>query len=395
MTTEDSETAQGPLASDGDSWPAGIPLRVAVPNVDRRAPVDGISRVMHELILHWGERVQVVPATFMKSRVVGLRNWPWSVALPESADVLLIPQIAGSSSLLGFRGVPTVVLVHDMGYLDLPEDRTALGWGGIISLYPSLKGLERATHLVTDSEFTRERLLFHLPKIHPVRVNVIPLGVSRRFTDSTQGKPEQDRSWLSHKLGVELGHPILTYVGREGARKNLGLLWDTVKLLKVRHPKLQVIKVGPPGKAGWRQITERAVGARGLRIPTDVAFTGTVTDDELARIYRASNVAVSTSLYEGFGLPMLEAMAVGTPVVASKVGAHPEVVGPYGVLADPTPPMMARSIASILSRDDHLKEARRAWAREFTWDRTADQWLDVLATVVRPAVHSLVRPTPR
>lgn len=374
---------------------ADIPLRVALPNVGRQAPVDGISRVTHELIHHWGGRVKIIPAVFKASRVVGLRNWPWSVAPSAPADVLVIPQITGSSSLLGFRGIPSVVVVHDMGYLDLPEDRTSMGWAGIMSLYPSIKGLARATHLVTDSTFTRERLLFHMPGIRPERVTTIPLGVSHRFTAPFQESAQDSRAWLSNRLGIRLGDPILTYVGREGARKNLGLLWDTVKLLKARYPRLQVIKVGPPGKSEWRHVTEKALSDRGLSIPQDVVFAGTVTDDELVRIYRASNAAVSTSLYEGFGLPMLEAMAVGTPVVASKVGAHPEVIGPHGVLTKPDASTMAQSIVGIVSRDDHLTDARRAWARQFTWDRTADQWLDLLATVARPTMHGSARKTGR
>jgi glycosyltransferase involved in cell wall biosynthesis len=352
-------------------------LIVGMPGV-LRAPEDGISRAIYELNQRWRGRVDLRPVALRSVNLPLVRSWPWTLAVPGNVDVVLLPQIMGASALWGYRGRPTVVMVHDLGCRDLPADRQELGLAGQLGLYPNVLAISRATRIVTPSEFTRNRLLHHLTAIPPERVSVIPLGVSETFLNVNMTRRE-GRMWLQQSLGVGTGGSLLTYVGQEAPRKNLPLLWQSLSALKRFYPDATLITVGKAGKPEWRRATLEALRRQCLTPGRDVIFLDHVSDESLARIYRASDVAVSPSVYEGFGLPLLEAIAVGTPTLTVRGGVPDEVLNPDAARVEPTAEAMMRAIKSLVEQDGlRGEEERRQWGRRFTWRRAADDWIAML-----------------
>src|SRR5207249_8318392 len=118
--------------------------------------------------------------------------------------------------------------------------------------------------------------------------------------------------------------PLLIYVGSEIPRKNMALLLRVFRQVKNRHPAARLLKVGGAGHPRWRAATLRLAGELNLQIGEDLLILDRIDDALLADAYRAADVFVSASLYEGFGLPALEALALGTPVVVTDCGAFPE-----------------------------------------------------------------------
>jgi glycosyltransferase involved in cell wall biosynthesis len=237
-----------------------------------------------------------------------------------------------------FRGprsprVPTVVTVHDLAILRHPDvfpiwHRT-YGSAGLVSV------LRAADAVVAVSEFTKEEVVA-LAGVPVERVRVVANGVDHVF--STVGP-------------VAEGDYVLAVATLE-PRKNLGRVVEAARLAGA---ELRVV-----GARGWG----------GVDVP---GWVGEIPDGELAALYRGARCVVLASLYEGFGIPVLEAMASGTPAVTSRGGATEEVAGGAAVLVDPLDPeSIAAGIAEAQARRDELVPLGLARAREFTWDRAAD-----------------------
>jgi glycosyltransferase involved in cell wall biosynthesis len=165
-----------------------------------------------------------------------------------------------------------------------------------------------------------------------------------------------------------LGDPYLLYVGSLEPRKNLIRLLEAFALLGQDRRRTKLVIVGAP-KWQTSPILRRV---RELGIEQEVRFLGPVPDDELPSLYSAAQLLVLPSLYEGFGLPVLEAMACGAPVVASNVSAIPEVAGDAAILVDPFDTRsISRAIARVLE-DRALAEQMRArglaQASRFSWE---------------------------
>ena len=215
-----------------------------------------------------------------------------------------------------------------------------------------------------------------------LRVSVIPDAVAPAFLDGKRSKSEARRR-IARYTGDALGEPLLIYVGTEIPRKNIPLLLHAFRCIKDRYPGAQLLKVGRPGHAQWRAESLN-VGARlGLAMGRDVLFLEGIDDATLVDAYRAADVFVSASLYEGFGLPALEAMAVGTPVVVTDCGSFPEVVGEMGRVVEPDVRQFAQAVIATLT--DPLSEERslegKDRAAEYTWVHAAECYLQVMEVV--------------
>jgi glycosyltransferase involved in cell wall biosynthesis len=196
--------------------------------------------------------------------------------------------------------------------------------------------VKAADAVVAVSEFTRDELV-ELLEVPEERIRVVPNGRDPVF------RPEGPR--------VE-GDYILA-VGTLEPRKNLGAA--------VAAAQLAGVELRVAGASGWG----------GVEVP---GWVGEPSDDELAALYRGARCLVFPSLYEGFGLPVVEAMACGTPVVTSDSGAMAEVAGGAAVLVDPrSPEAIAEGIATAASRRNELVEAGFARAATYTWSAAADQ----------------------
>jgi glycosyltransferase involved in cell wall biosynthesis len=286
--------------------------------------------------------------------------------------------MTGAQALADTRGIPSLVIVHDVGIVDSTTDRAGMNWITRRSVQCSLRGLRHATKIATVSRFTAGRLLAFLPELEE-RIVTIPNGVDTQFLEY-QAPRQAARVAVERQIGRPIDGPLLLYVGSEVPRKNVGVLLQAFRLVRDAFPNAQFLKVGNPGHDRWRALTLQLAAEIGLNVGSDLIFLEDVDDELLIHLYRAADAFVSASRYEGFGLPVLEAMAVGTPVVATNCGAFPEVVGSFGWLTDPDADAIANTVHSVL--DDPCREERVAAARShaslMSWARAADAYLDLL-----------------
>ncbi|HUO72541.1 MAG TPA: glycosyltransferase family 1 protein [Solirubrobacteraceae bacterium] len=279
------------------------------------------------------------------------------------------------------RAGACVTTVHDVGPLVHPE------WYApeIVEIHRrnNAAAATRATLVVTDSQSTRRDYLSHFP-IDPSRVVAVPLAVSPLF----------QRSWsedVSARQAYDLAERYLLYVGTRERRKNLLGLAEIFRMVVVEHPDLQLAVVGMRpwleasrvhGASSWTHHSfERR--CEELGISRQVRVLGQVPSEHLAALYAEASAFVFPSLYEGFGLPVLEAMACGTPVIASNRTSIPEVAGSAARLADPEDVgAFARQISDVLGDATlrvELRERGLAQAAKFSWAATAVRMLDVYA----------------
>ncbi len=235
--------------------------------------------------------------------------------------------------------VPLVVTFHDLAVLRHPA--TFKPWTRTYSRLALPRVARAARRVIAVSEFTRRELL-ELLDVPAEKVDVIPNAV---------GPPFQER-------GEAAAGEYVLAVGTLEPRKNLTRLVDGFE--RARLKGLRLLVAGAPGWGGVR------VEGNGIR------WLGEVQDEELARLYRGARAVAYVSLYEGFGLPVLEAMACGAPVVAARNEAAVEVAGSAAVLVDPLDPdAIAAGIAEAVDRRDELRTLGLQRARAFDWREAA------------------------
>jgi alpha-1,3-rhamnosyl/mannosyltransferase len=299
-------------------------------------------------------------------------NVGWTiVGLPRAAArarVDLIHAPAYTAPL--WAGVPVVLTIHDVSYARHPEwypyrrDRLRRAF--------YRRSARAAAEILTDSEFSAAEI--HAAYgIAPGRITVAPLGVSRDFS------PAGDAS-LPGELPAGVTPPFLLHVGDLHERRNLAVVVDAV-LEARRHfgalPALSLVLAGIDRgvAAGLCEI------AREAEAPDAVVMLGVVAEPQLHMLYRSAAALVYPSRYEGFGLPVLEAMASGTPVIGSRAASIPEVLGDAGVLVDPEDTQGWTDAIVDVVKDEHRRRRMRAAglarAAEFTWARTARITRDV------------------
>ena len=228
---------------------------------------------------------------------------------------------------------PVVVTVHDLALIRHPDAFPV--WHRHTGHLTLRHGVHRADAVVAVSAFTRDEIV-ELLRIPEERIRVVPNGIERVFA------PDGPAATGDYVLAVGTLEP----------RKNLARAVEAARLAGV---ELRVV-----GARGWG----------GVDVP---GWAGRVTDEELAALYRGARCLVFPSLYEGFGLPVLEAMACGTPVVTTRGGATEEVAGGAAVLVDPRDAAsIAAGIAAAGSRRDKLRRLGLQRAQEFTWAYAAD-----------------------
>ena len=232
-----------------------------------------------------------------------------------------------------------------------------------IGLALDRRGIRNATHVICVSEATKKDLMQYLA-VAEGKITVIHNGI-----DHSVFKP-------SAVNDGRFSAPYVLYVGSERPRKNLVCLLRAFAALKDRGPRfasLRLLKVGSAGRSdGYR--TTMLEEARRLGVDRDIDFVDHVSDQDLAVIYSNALALVYPSLYEGFGLPVVEAMACGCPVVTTNVSSLPEVAGSAALLVDPHDPAgFAEALHSlILDRDlsTRLRGDGLRRARDFSWDNT-------------------------
>lgn len=282
-----------------------------------------------------------------------------------AADVSFFPHYDAPLFALPSR---SVVTVHDLIHFKVPEAFSPWRRFGARALLR--RGVSAAGGIITVSEATRRDLVERFPSVAG-KVRVVPNGVSPFFRPCADGAA----------CDLPTRSPYLLCVGNRKPHKNLAAAVEALALLREERPELLLVVVGDVFE-GWEAVLQRA-GSLGVRERIlDVSAAG---DTQLRCLYTHAEALLFPSLYEGFGLPVLEAMACGAPVVASNRSSLPEVVGDAGVLVDPGSPREMADAVLRLRREPGLREdlvrRGRARAAAFGWERSAHETADLLYRV--------------
>lgn len=268
---------------------------------------------------------------------------------------------------------PAVVTIHDLIHLRVRDPRRP--W--LAPLYARVMlrlAVRRAARIITVSESTRVDLETRLGA-SPARIRVVPNGVAPDF------QPALDAALVVQALAaLGVAAPYFLFVGNPLPHKNLPALLDAFAGLPAAAGRLVLVGIPPRARPG----VMAACTARGI-VPR-VTILAPVPGDRMPCLYQGATALVCPSLWEGFGLPALEAMACGTPVLAGARGALPEVVGGAAVLVDPTDVDALREGMYTLAGQESLRAALRASglarARAFSWRRAAEATIAVYREAV-------------
>jgi glycosyltransferase involved in cell wall biosynthesis len=278
---------------------------------------------------------------------------------------------------------PVVLTVHDVSYRIYPQffsPRVRLLLGMMVG--PSIR---RATRVITVSESAKQDIV-RFYRVSPKRVAVTPEAAGPQY--GPQAREEIERVHHQYRLGER----YVLAVGNVQPRKNLPRLVEAFGTMAEEVPDVELVIAG---RSAWRgSEVEAAVERAGLA--GKVRFVGYVPDRDLPALYAGAAVFCYPSLYEGFGLPPLEAMQCGTPTVTSNVASLPEVVGDAALTVDPESVQeMAAALRRLLTDEGARQEYREkglARAKRFSWERTArltrDVYDEVLATSRKAALRS-------
>lgn len=315
------------------------------------------------------------------ANAVSLESCPTSRPLRICWEQAVLPRILKARKVELFHGLASVlplrrccrrvVTVHDLTTVLMPDCHTVTRRSYLRWMIP--KACDRADGIIAVSESTRDDLVTHL-RISPQKIFVVHLGVAEAF------RPVSDMAQLL-KVRRKYGLPekFILYVGTLEPRKNVKTL---VTAYEQAGDVLREFSLVLAGSLGWgyqpllRQISSSPVGDR-------IILPGYIAAEDLPAIFSAASVFVYPSLYEGFGLPILEAMACGTPVITSNVSSMPEVAGDAALLFDPGSPtdllVAIRKVLAEVEVRNSLAERGIARARFFTWEQTARKTRQVYA----------------
>jgi glycosyltransferase involved in cell wall biosynthesis len=261
---------------------------------------------------------------------LSVERWTGPIALLHAPDFTLPPTQ---------RLTRTLLTVHDLSFVRAPDTADPGLREYLSEVVP--RSIKRADHILADSESTRQDVI-ELYRTPPRKISVLYSGVSDRFYPILD---EGVRQGVRERYQIGKG-PYIFSVGTVQPRKNYGRLVEA--LHRLERPGLKLVIAG--GKGWLDDPLYRQIEALGMS--EQVQFLGFAADDDLPALYSAAEVFAFPSLYEGFGLPPLEAMACGVPVVASNTSSLPEVVANAGLTVDPTD---VEALADALRRllDDH------------------------------------------
>ncbi|MBC7853336.1 MAG: glycosyltransferase family 4 protein [Pirellulaceae bacterium] len=342
-------------------------MRVQVNGRFMRQRVTGMQRYAREIVARLGSRVELVEPSRAGH---GIRGHLWEqVGLPCQ----LRRSLLWSPCTTGPLGVGSqVVTIHDCAFRDRAECFTPRFAAWLQWLVPRLA--RRVRRILTVSQFSKDRIA-EICRVPPDKIHVVHNGVDPRFHPATIGEIAAARAKF------DLPENYLLSVGSLEPRKNLPRLleaWQnvvSVQLASNQQVRPKLVLVG---------TTAAIFASAKLEAPAEsVILTGYVPDELLPALYSGAAAFVYPSLYEGFGLTVLEAMACGTPVICSSTTSLSEVAGDAAVLVDPNDVAAIGHAIQNLLANDHLRSFLRGRGLDrvgqFTWDRAADETWKVLA----------------
>lgn len=324
-------------------WPKGTGIGVCATEHLARMPADVLA---HELRLRSGIGHPVSPFELGAKLALdgGEHNVFWNPGFVPPA----------------WSRAPSVVTVHDLTHLHFYSSLHVRYYNTVFK--PMYR---RCTAIVCVSEYTRSEFL-DWSGMDSDQVHVVHNGVSPRFnTDVEPYRP---------------GYPYLLYPGNMRSYKNVGTLLRAYARSSLRALGLKVVLTGAATPELQATIAE-------LRIAEDVVFMGFVPDEHLPGLYRGATFTAFISLYEGFGLPIVESMAVGTPVLTSNVSSMPEIADDAALIVDPLDvDEVARAMEGLVSDStlcDDLIARGLARAAAFSWDEASRDTWDIVRSAAR------------
>ncbi|MFA0834453.1 MAG: glycosyltransferase family 4 protein [Methanobacterium formicicum] len=273
------------------------------------------------------------------------------------------------------RGVKKVLTIHDLIPLLYPESyppNLARRWNTSLKMI-----VNHADHIIAVSQKTREDCVKHL-NMSPDKITVIPNGYNPIY--HPMDNRDEVRKYMKDKYNL---NQYILFVGRVEARKNIIPVIRTLHEIKKSGLPHKLVIIGGMGWEHEKVLQE----IEKLNLNDQVIFPGYISVEDLVRFYNAADLFVYLSFYEGFGLPPLEAMACGTPVITSNTSSLPEVVGDAGVMVDPLDEeALTSSMHQILCDErkrNKLRDKSILRAKDFSWHKTAKETWEVYEKVCR------------
>lgn len=264
---------------------------------------------------------------------------------------------------------PFLITVHDLVRCCFRFERETIMERTLLKL--DIRGIKKASHIIAVSQNTKSDLIKYL-NIPAEMITVVYNGIDHHIFKPVELKPFDE--------------PYILYVGSERARKNLNRLLEAFSTLKEGFKGLKLVKIGTPGRsAAFRKRTIRQIESLGLN--EDVIFVDWAARNDLPAYYSSASLLAYPSLYEGFGLPPLEAMACGCPVVTSNTSSLPEVVDDAAITVDPYDiDALTNAMREVLTNNGLRKsmvEKGLKQAKKFSWDKTAEETMEVYERMER------------
>jgi glycosyltransferase involved in cell wall biosynthesis len=343
----------------------------------------GVSRYASELEASLGRRIRfrrVTPRPWSQ-RLPLLRSLPKRLDGHRPGTLVHFTQIVGSALMLWRPVRPAVATVHDLGGLEWPNEWRSLGPIGRALLRLSFQGVRRMDTVICVSEATRASVIEKLG-VAPERARRVYSGVDLdRFRPRTVTKREE-----IERLGVPYEERIgyILFVGSEAPRKNLEVIFGALSHLAASGQRVRLLKVGGAGSDTARHRTVELIQRHG--VAHLVSLLGAVSDAQLSLLYNCADVVVCPSHVEGFNFPLVEALACGTPVVASDIPVHREIGAGAAYFE---PPNDAEAFAGAIEESLRMgREASRTQvglrrAEELTWSVAADLTEQIYRKLIR------------
>ncbi len=301
-------------------------------------------------------------------------SWQLTTTSPKP-DVLFEP--AHTIPLVHPHPPNIVVTIHDLGFKYFPELYTPFErWYHNFSADFSIR---HSAKIIAPSNYTKHDLLKNYP-VAPEKIEVIYHGWDRK----TFSRAKTKKTGAKLSFSLKLKQPYILFIGRIEAKKNVLNMLHAFRILKA-DPRInhQLVLAGSPGW-GFDQI-KQTLNDLPTKIEQDVLLTGYVSRKNYAQLLKGADVFLFTTLFEGFGLPVIEAMACGIPVVTSSLTSLPEIAGQAAMVVDPRSPIqIAKALGSVIlskTKRDQLVNAGYKRAQKFSWSKTASQTLAMLEQV--------------
>ena len=339
-------------------------LKIAINARFQHRRVTGVRRYAQEISKRMEPKPRMIAPKKLTGQISGHLWEQFVLPLRLQKDEILWSPANTSAWMIRNQAVT----IHDASVFDYPKwfhpafaAWTRLSWKVLAN---------RVKAIITVSEFSKERLMHHL-KISDQKIHVIPNGVGKPF------EPQSNKTIHEIKRKYDLTKPYFLFVGTHEPRKNLGMLIKAFIQLKLSAYDLVIAG----DKGGVFADINPGYGSDAANIK----FLGYVSDIDLPALYSGAQAVIIPSLYEGFGLTTLEAMACGTPVIASNTTSFPEVTGDAALIVDPNKITEIKNAVLKLIEDpdraNTLRESGLRQAAQFSWDKSARKIQSLLETL--------------